>query len=116
MGWLWGRGQGGAASTVAGDDPAAPAHARRGQTRGLTADECAAILATCTRRRRSGCGLEREETAERRGRQSDEGVCRVRRAPARHEEGARDGRGRGKWWLDEWAACYERRAGPAGRR
>ncbi|MCY4506134.1 MAG: tyrosine-type recombinase/integrase [Acidobacteria bacterium] len=41
--------------------------ARREQTRGLTADECAAILATCTRRRRSGRGLERKETAERRG-------------------------------------------------
>ena len=43
------------------------AAARRGQTRGLTADECAAILATCTQRRRTGRGLEREETAERRG-------------------------------------------------
>ena len=40
---------------------------RRGQTPGLTADECAAILATCTQRRRTGRGLEREETAERRG-------------------------------------------------
>ena len=43
------------------------AAARRRQTRGLTADECDAILATCTRRRRSGRGLERKETAERRG-------------------------------------------------
>ena len=40
---------------------------RRAQTRGLTADECAAILATCAQRRRSGRGLERKETAERRG-------------------------------------------------
>ena len=48
---------------------AAPdAPARRGQARGLTAEECAAVLATCTRRRRTGRGLERPETAERRGR------------------------------------------------
>ena len=37
--------------------------ARRGQARGLTADECAAILATCTQRRRTGRRLERAETA-----------------------------------------------------
>jgi integrase len=43
-----------------------PAH--RGQARGLTADECAAILATCMQRRRTGRGLERTETAARRGR------------------------------------------------
>ena len=34
---------------------------------GLTADECAAVLAACTCRRRVGRGLERPETAERRG-------------------------------------------------
>ena len=46
----------------------APAPTRRGQARGLTADECDAILATCTQRRRTGRGLdEREEVAERRG-------------------------------------------------
>ena len=39
----------------------------RGQVRGLTAEECAAVLATCTRPRRTGRGLERPETAERRG-------------------------------------------------
>ena len=40
---------------------------RRGQARGLTADECATVLATCLRPRRTGCGLERPKTAERRG-------------------------------------------------
>ena len=35
--------------------------------RGLTADECAAVLAACTRRRLTGRGLERPETAARRG-------------------------------------------------
>ena len=34
---------------------------------GLTADECAAVLEACMHRRRSGRGLERAETAERRG-------------------------------------------------
>ena len=34
---------------------------------GLTADECAAVLKTCIHRRRNGRGLERAETAERRG-------------------------------------------------
>ena len=43
------------------------APARRGQARGLTAEECAAVLATCGRPRRTGRGLERAETAERRG-------------------------------------------------
>ena len=33
----------------------------------LTADECTAVLETCTRRRRTGRGLERPETAARRG-------------------------------------------------
>ena len=46
---------------------AADAPARRGPARGLTADECTAILETCTRRRRTGRGLERPETAARRG-------------------------------------------------
>ena len=46
---------------------AADAPARRGQARGLTAEECAAVLATCGRPRRTGRGLERAETAERRG-------------------------------------------------
>ena len=41
-----------------------PAAAR---ARGLTAEECAAVLATCHRPRRTGRGLERVETAERRG-------------------------------------------------
>ena len=46
---------------------AADSPARRGQARGLTAEECAAVLATCGRPRRTGRGLERAETAERRG-------------------------------------------------
>ena len=46
---------------------AAAAPARRGQARGLTADECTAILETCTQQRRTGRGLERPATAERRG-------------------------------------------------
>ena len=46
---------------------AADVPARRGRTRGLTAEECAAVLATCLRPRRTGRGLERPETAERRG-------------------------------------------------
>ena len=46
---------------------AADTPTRRGQAGGLTADECAAILATCMQRRRTGRGLERTETAERRG-------------------------------------------------
>ena len=37
---------------------AADAPARRGQARGLTAEECAAVLATCGRPRRTGRGLE----------------------------------------------------------
>ena len=41
--------------------------AGRGQARGLTAEECATVLATCLRPRRTGRGLERPETAERRG-------------------------------------------------
>ena len=40
---------------------------RHGQARGLTADECATVLATCLRPRRTGRGLERPKTAERRG-------------------------------------------------
>ena len=48
--------------TAAGDAPP-----RRGQARGLTADECATVLATCLRPRRTGRGLERPKTAERRG-------------------------------------------------
>ena len=43
----------------------APAH--RSLARGLTAEECDAVLAACCRRRRTGSGLEREETAMRRG-------------------------------------------------
>ena len=39
---------------------------RHGQARGLTADECATVLATCLRPRRTGRGLERPKTAERR--------------------------------------------------
>ena len=46
---------------------AADAPARRGPAIGLTADECTAVLETCTRRRRTGRGLERPETAARRG-------------------------------------------------
>ena len=46
---------------------AADAPARRGQARGLTAEECAAVLATSGRPRRTDRGLERAETAERRG-------------------------------------------------
>ena len=42
---------------------AADAPPRHGQGRGLTADECATVLATCLRPR----GLERPKTAERRG-------------------------------------------------
>ena len=34
---------------------------------GLTADDCATVLATCLRPRCTGCGLERPKTAERRG-------------------------------------------------
>ena len=34
---------------------------------GLTADECAAVLEACMHPRRSGRGLKRAETAERRG-------------------------------------------------
>ena len=40
---------------------------RHGQARGLTADECATVLATCLRPRRTGRGVERPKTAERRG-------------------------------------------------
>ena len=43
----------------------APAH--HSLARGLTAEECDAVLAACCRRRRTGSGLEREETAMRRG-------------------------------------------------
>ena len=46
---------------------AADAPPRRGQARGLTADECATVLATCLRPRRTGRGLEHPKTAERRG-------------------------------------------------
>ena len=46
---------------------AADAPARRGPAIGLTADECTAVLKTCTQRRRTGRGLERPETAARRG-------------------------------------------------
>ena len=45
----------------------AAALSRRGLARGLTADECATVLATCLRPRRTGRGLERPKTAERRG-------------------------------------------------
>ena len=47
--------------------PTGDVPARRGQARGLTAEECAAVLATCLRPRRTGRGLERPATAERRG-------------------------------------------------
>ena len=47
--------------------PPRPAPPRPGQARGLTADECATVLATCLRPRRTGRGLERPKTAERRG-------------------------------------------------
>ena len=43
---------------------AADAPTRCGQARGLTADECATVLATCLRPRCTGCGLERPKTAE----------------------------------------------------
>ena len=46
---------------------AVDAPSRRGLARGLTADECATVLATCLRPRRTGRGLERPKTAERRG-------------------------------------------------
>ena len=46
---------------------AVDAPSRRGLARGLTADECAIVLATCLRPRRTGRGLERPKTAERRG-------------------------------------------------
>ena len=46
---------------------AADAPSRRGQARGLTAHECAIVLATCLHPRRTGRGLERPKTAERRG-------------------------------------------------
>ena len=46
---------------------AADVPAGRGQARGLTAEECATVLATHLRPRRTGRGLERPETAERRG-------------------------------------------------
>ena len=46
---------------------ATAAPARRGPARGLTADECIAVLETCTQQRRTGRGLERPETAARRG-------------------------------------------------
>ena len=46
---------------------AADAPTRCGQARGLTADECTTVLATCLRPRCTGCGLERPKTAERRG-------------------------------------------------
>ena len=45
----------------------ADARARGGQARGLTAEECAAGLASCLRPRRTGRGLERVETADGRG-------------------------------------------------
>ena len=40
---------------------------RRGQARGLSAEECAAVLTIYLRPRRVGRGHERPETAERRG-------------------------------------------------
>ena len=46
---------------------AARSPGRRGQARSLTADECATVLSTCLRPRRTGRGLERPKTAERRG-------------------------------------------------
>ena len=46
---------------------AAEAPVRRGQARGLTAEECAVVLANCLRPRRTGRGLKRDDTAERRG-------------------------------------------------
>ena len=45
----------------------APASAGRGQARGLTAEECDTVLATCCRPRRVGSQVESEETARRRG-------------------------------------------------
>ena len=53
--------------TDAADAPPRPAPPRRGQARGLIADECATVLATCLRPRRTGRGVERPKTAERRG-------------------------------------------------
>ena len=50
-----------------GERTLADAPPRRGQARGLTADECATVLATCLRPRRTGRGRERPKTAERRG-------------------------------------------------
>ena len=45
----------------------APASAGRGQARGLTAEECDTVLATCCRPRRVGSRVESEDTARRRG-------------------------------------------------
>ena len=54
--------------TPAARSPTPPPPHAAARARGLTADECDAILATCTQRRRTGRGLdEREEVAERRG-------------------------------------------------
>ena len=47
---------------AAADDPA-----RRGQVRGLTADECDRVLAACCRPRHTGRGVESDEAAKRRG-------------------------------------------------
>ena len=64
----------------------APAH--RSPARGLTAEECDAVLAACCRRRRTGSGLEREETAMRRGldRRGDRRAA-VSRRPAPQRSG-----------------------------
>ena len=48
------------------DAAAAPPRPAAARARGLTADECATVLATCLRLRRTGRGLERPKTAERR--------------------------------------------------
>ena len=45
----------------------APVSTGRGQARGLTAEECDTVLATCCRPRRVGSRVESEETARRRG-------------------------------------------------
>ena len=56
---------------------AADAPARRGQARGLTAEECAAVLATCGRPRRTGRGhrARRDGRAPRPRRRRDRGVA-----------------------------------------
>ena len=61
---------------------AVDAPARRGQARGLTAEECAAVLATCGRPRRTGRGprAPRDGRAPRPHRRRDRGVALPRGA------------------------------------